>query len=105
MAARPLTLALAIALIVGGAVAPTVAQAGDAANASSAIGDTAKAQKLETLYDEYWEETLRLNPIQATFQGDPRYNDQLPNFLTARSRRENREFIERWLKRVEDIGP
>ena len=105
MAARPLALTLAIALILGAAAAPTVAQAADAADASSAAGDTAKAQRLEALYDEYWEETLRLNPIQATFQGDPRYNDQLPNFLTEQSRRENREFTERWLKRVEDIGP
>lgn len=105
MAARPLALTLAIALILGAAAAPAVAQAADAADASSAAGDTAKAQRLEALYDEYWEETLRLNPIQATFQGDPRYNDQLPNFLTEQSRRENREFVERWLKRVEGIGP
>lgn len=105
MAARPLALAFAIALIVGAAAAPTVAQAAESTNASGTVGDTAKAQRLESLYEEYWEETLRLNPIQATFQGDPRYNDQLPNFLTEQSRRENREFTERWLKRVENIGP
>ena len=46
MSARPLTLALAIALIVGGAAAPTIAQAGDTASASNAAGYTAKAQTL-----------------------------------------------------------
>jgi uncharacterized protein (DUF885 family) len=99
----PAALALAVTIGLGGAAtlpAPALA-AGQGATAN----DTAKAAKLNALYAEYWEDVLRLNPIQATFQGDPRYNDQLPNFLTAESRAEQKAFTERWLKRIEAIGP
>ena len=98
----PAALALAVTLGLGGAAtlpAPALAAGQVAAN------DTAKAARLNALYAEYWEDVLRLNPIQATFQGDPRYNDQLPNFLTAESRAEQRAFTEGWLKRIEAIGP
>jgi uncharacterized protein (DUF885 family) len=95
-----LVLAVAVALAGGSGVSFTAfaAPQADAAKAES------KAQTLNRLYGEYWEELLRLNPIQATFQGDPRYNDQLPNFLTEESRRENHAFIERWLRKIETIG-
>ena len=95
-----LVLAVAVALAGGSGISFTAfaAPQTDAAKAES------KAQTLNRLYGEYWEELLRLNPIQATFQGDPRYNDQLPNFLTEESRRENHAFIERWLRKIETIG-
>lgn len=35
----------------------------------------------QKLFDAYWEESLELNPVNATFVGDARYNDRLPNFL------------------------
>lgn len=101
---NPVLLAIAIAAAVAGLVGiPASAQAADAA-ATSATTAESKAQTLNRLYGEYWEELLRLNPLQATFQGDSRYNDQLPNFLTEASRRENSEFNLRWLKRIEAIG-
>ena len=37
------------------------------------------AQSLHDLVEAYFEEYLQLDPIEATFIGDPRYNDQLPN--------------------------
>lgn len=37
----------------------------------------------QKLFDAYWEESLELNPINATFVGDERYNDRLPNLLGA----------------------
>ncbi len=37
---------------------------------------------LATVLEAYHEESLQLNPLSATFQGDKRYNDTLPNFLT-----------------------
>jgi hypothetical protein len=39
------------------------------------------AARLDQLVDAYFEELLKLNPLLATFIGDPRYNDQLPNSL------------------------
>jgi uncharacterized protein (DUF885 family) len=95
-----LVFAVAVALAGGSCVSFTAFAAPQADSAKT----ESKAQTLNRLYGEYWEELLRLNPIQATFQGDPRYNDQLPNFLTEASRRENHAFTERWLRKIETIG-
>lgn len=35
------------------------------------------------VFEGYHEDQLKLNPISATFQGDNRYNDTLPNFLSS----------------------
>ncbi|MCW0450544.1 DUF885 family protein [Xanthomonas sacchari] len=63
-----------------------------------------KAQQLNRLYDDYWEASLKLNPLQATFQGDSRYNDQLPNFLSAAFRQQSHDFTVEWLGKAEAIG-
>lgn len=64
---------------------------------------TAVAQQLEGLYEEFWEEQLKLNPVQATFVGDARYNDQLPNFLSPEFRQQAHDFTQKWLDRVAAI--
>ncbi|HEU0305676.1 MAG TPA: DUF885 family protein, partial [Lysobacter sp.] len=99
MPLRPLVLSLALAL----AATATPAFAAQAPQAAQA--EQGKAARLNALYEQYWEETLKLNPIQATFQGDPRYNDQLPDFLSAEFRQQAHDFTVRWLKAVKDIGP
>ncbi|SFK29117.1 DUF885 domain-containing protein [Lysobacter sp. cf310] len=100
MTLRPLALALALTV-----AAATAAPAYSAQAPKAAAVDQAKAAKLNTLYGQYWEEVLKLNPVQATFQGDNRYNDQLPDFGTAEYRKESHDFTVRWLKTVQDIGP
>ena len=35
-------------------------------------------KSLTKFFDDYYEEYLKMNPLQATSQGDNRYNDQLP---------------------------
>ncbi|MEE7560260.1 DUF885 family protein, partial [Xanthomonas sp. Kuri4-2] len=64
-----------------------------------------KAQQLNLIYDQYWDASLKLNPLQATFQGETRYNDQLPNFLSAAFRQQSHEFTVEWLRKVEALGP
>ncbi|MDR0182704.1 DUF885 domain-containing protein [Lysobacter arvi] len=102
--ARPsLRLPLAIALVLGTAFAlPSAAFAQAPATASAT--QNAKATRLDAMYEQYWEELLKLNPLQATFQGDSRYNDQLPNTMSAQYRQQMREFNTRWLKQVKDVG-
>ncbi|MEO6103455.1 MAG: DUF885 family protein [Pseudoxanthomonas sp.] len=101
---RPSLLALALS---AGLIAPAVhaayAAPAPAATVSNAQSN-AKAAQLQKLYAEYWEEVLKLNPVQATFQGDPRYNDQLPDFGSATYRRQQHDFTVRWLKTVENVG-
>ena len=43
--------------------------------------------------------------MQATFQGDTRYNDQLPDFGSAEYRKQQHDFTVRWLKTVEGGRP
>ncbi|HEY0504449.1 MAG TPA: DUF885 family protein [Lysobacter sp.] len=95
---RPL--ALALALTVSAAAASPVL----AATPQATAAQPAKAERLNAMYEQYWEELLKLNPLQATFQGDNRYNDRLPNTLSAQYRRQMHDFNTRWLKSARDIG-
>ncbi|OQP82316.1 hypothetical protein IA54_020735 [Xanthomonas phaseoli pv. syngonii LMG 9055] len=64
-----------------------------------------KAQQLNLLYDQYWDASLKLNPLQATFQGESRYNDHLPNFLSPAFRQQSHDFTVLWLGKAEALGP
>ena len=68
------------------------------------VRQQSKAAQLNRIYDEYWDASMRLNPLQATFQGDTRHNDQLPNILSAAYRQQSHDFTIEWLGKVEKIG-
>ncbi|MBS0225825.1 MAG: DUF885 family protein, partial [Proteobacteria bacterium] len=93
-------LALAVAIA---AVVPTL-HAAPAKTAHAPAASNAKAKQLDTLYAQYWNESLKLNPLSATYQGDNRYNDQLPDFYSAAFRKQNHDFTARWLKKIESVG-
>ena len=57
-------------------------------------------QALSQLFTDYWEESLAMNPLEATFVGDARYNDRLPNFLSAEDIAKQLAFAERWRARA-----
>jgi hypothetical protein len=46
---------------------------------ANAEGQLSEAEKASAIYEEFFEVSLRMNPVEATFLGDTRYNDQLPN--------------------------
>jgi uncharacterized protein (DUF885 family) len=104
MTPRLLVAAISLALTLSacgsqeGAPAPTAAPA--PATAPARPDAAALAAQLETLYGQYWEEQLQLNPLQATFVGDTRYNDRLPNFLAEENRRLIHAFNQRWLDKI-----
>ena len=56
------------------------------------------------MYAEFWEENLKLNPVTATFAGDPRYNAELPNFLSPEFEEKTRDFEQKYLDRARAIG-
>ncbi|MEO6065876.1 MAG: DUF885 family protein [Lysobacterales bacterium] len=102
-----LSVVIAGAIALGGcANAPSNETALDASAtpATSLSNFSAKAARLTALYERYWEENLVRNPLAATFQGDPRYNDQLPNFLSKDYRDETHQFNTRWLETVRAVG-
>ena len=52
---------------------------------------------LATLFNAYWEDRAKLFPLNATAQGDNRYNDQLPNDQTRAFREQQRRFYQQYL--------
>jgi uncharacterized protein (DUF885 family) len=102
---RSALLVVAITAALGGCQTPAPTRADDPVASTTTVQPADdKAQKLNALYAEYWEEYLELNPLQATFQGDARYNDRMPNFLSAEFRKKSHDFTTRWLGRVEAVG-
>jgi len=63
-----------------------------------------RAAQLNNMYAEFWEEYLKLNPITATFAGDPRYNGELLNFLSPEFEKQSGAFHKSYLDRARAIG-
>ena len=101
MSLRPLSLALALAL--GLAACQPAADAPPAADAAQ-VQPAERAARLQQLYADYWEASLQLNPLQATFVGDPRYADQLPDFYSAGFRAREAAFLREWRDQARAIG-
>ena len=102
MTLRPMSLALAISLALG---LPTVAHASAApasTESTQASANPADAA-VEAMFAEYWEASLKLSPLRATFVGDARYNDQMPDVFSAQARAESDAFNRAWLGRLATI--
>ena len=104
MELRPILLALAVTLAIAGCERTPPTDATTPATPAAKQSPPAKAAQLTQLYAEYWEEYLKLNPLTATFQGDPRYNAELPDFGSAAYRAQSEQFTRDWLMKVEAIG-
>ncbi|MGO1069435.1 DUF885 domain-containing protein [Lysobacter sp. CA199] len=104
LAASLLSTAVAATLCLASTAFAAPSKADPNVGAKPAVTLQTKGEKLTRLYDQYWEEKLKLYPLLATAQGDHRYNDQLQNFASAAFRKQQREFVERWLKAVEQVG-
>ncbi|TNJ34216.1 DUF885 family protein [Arenimonas terrae] len=99
MTLRPLALALALAL----AACQPAAEA-PVAEAAPTVQPAERAAQLNALYADFWEASLKLNPLQATFVGDARYNDQMPDFFSAEYRAKGEAFNREWLAKAQAIG-
>jgi uncharacterized protein (DUF885 family) len=99
-----LVLAIALALSACGGESTPTATSDAAPTAAADAPQVDRAAELGKLYREYWEENLKLNPVQATFIGDKRYNDQLPNFLAPEYQAKTLDLAKRYLDRARAIG-
>ncbi len=59
---------------------------------------------LANVLDAYWEDYLRLHPLQATFTGDHRYDDQLTNPLDPQHRSDLKAFCRYYGNRVSEFA-
>ncbi|GAB3328778.1 DUF885 family protein [Hymenobacter humi] len=67
------------------------------ASGKGAATTVATSAPLAALFDAYWEDRAKLFPLNATSQGDYRYNDQLPNDQTRAFRQQQERFYEQYL--------
>ena len=57
---------------------------------------------IASIFDDYYEDGLKLNPIGATFEGDNRYNDTLPNFLSDSYKKEVKQYYTNYKSKLND---
>jgi uncharacterized protein (DUF885 family) len=65
---------------------------------------TTDAQKLSQLFDDYFEEHLRLFPVFATSVGDHRYNDRVGNAISEEHREQQRFLYTKYLNELAKLG-
>jgi uncharacterized protein (DUF885 family) len=77
-----------------------------ACNQSKTSNSSAKTdnQELAKVFDNYFEESLKLFPLNATYIGDNRYNDQLPNDGSAEFLAKSKAFYENYLAQVKHFN-
>ena len=90
--ARPLLPLLLMMMMFGTTAAqqyPTTNETAGASSPGATSRATAKAtpqpdaaRQLNRLFEDYFERSLQLNPLQATFIGDHRYDDRLTNDIS-----------------------
>ena len=101
MLLRPIALAISLVFLATG-ISHVSANTSTTSSVSKAA--TSKSEQLNQLYEDYWEEGLKLDPVGATYQGDSRYNDLLPDYDSAEYRQLSHVYTEKWLKKIEAIG-
>ncbi|NVK21068.1 MAG: DUF885 domain-containing protein [Kangiellaceae bacterium] len=62
-----------------------------------------EAEKANELYKEYWQRNLEMNPLNATFLGDHRYNDRLGDFGSPEGLAKQLAFAKEFLQRINNI--
>ena len=62
----------------------TAAQAPSVQRPAVAKSRNAQSQELERIVEEYYDRHLELNPLQATAEGDHRYDDRLGDYLSEK---------------------
>jgi uncharacterized protein (DUF885 family) len=81
---------------------PTGTQALDAQLPATA-NDT--RQQLDALFENYFEDNLRANPVLATYIGDHRYDDQLPNSIGPQYLAASRSMNQKYLAAIRALDP
>jgi len=74
-------LGVAISITLQGCATAPSAPVAAAPVATTAAAATDTRQQLHALFESYFEDDLRANPLRATYIGDHRYDDQLPNSI------------------------
>ncbi|MFD2515039.1 DUF885 domain-containing protein [Pontibacter locisalis] len=60
-------------------------------------------QNISQVFENYFEERLKLFPLEATAIADSRYNDQLPNDLSQEHKQQVRQLYQKYLNQINQI--
>jgi uncharacterized protein (DUF885 family) len=89
---------------------PAPSQADEATASARGVESTTDAadddrvERLDALYEAFFEDSLELNPLRATFMGDHRWSDRWPNSLGEEHRAQTLAMQEDYLARLREIG-
>ncbi len=98
-------LGIAIAFTLQGCVTAPSRPAETSPVAGTAAASTDTRQQLDALFESYFEDNLRANPVLATYIGDHRYDDQLPNSIGPEYLAAARAMNQRYLAAIRAIDP
>ena len=62
-----------------------------------------QSEEINQVFENYYQESLRLYPLNATSQGDQRYNDFLPDNLTDKFKNEEKIFYLNFRNRLDEF--
>ncbi|XOV77541.1 MAG: DUF885 family protein [Aestuariibacter sp.] len=100
-------LALAVALAISSGITACNAINGSKKDNTSSVAASSKQQtesaKLNSLLTEHFNESLKRNPVYATFVGVHDYNDQFGLPISDENRANDLAFEKRYLKAINDI--
>lgn len=87
-----------IAVVLAGCADKTADTAGNAVAPAAAAQNA--DQQLTALVEAYWDKYLELNPLQATLNGDYRFNNRLENNISPEYLAKSRELESDYLKQL-----
>ena len=76
---------------------------GSSATAESELSQQKEAKKLSSLLEDYFEQSMALSPVSATFVGIDKYNDQFSLPINKKNLAFYEEFEKRYLQEINAI--
>jgi uncharacterized protein (DUF885 family) len=70
-----------------------------------AVAIASPAEDLHRVVEEYFDRSMEMNPVFATFNGDHRFNDRLANSIGPEHRAASEELEREYLAKIEAIDP
>jgi uncharacterized protein (DUF885 family) len=102
---RSLLVVAAALLVAACAGTPTAAPDRAEVPAATTAAAATESRRLHELVEAYFEEQLRLRPLQATSIGDPRYNDRYEVTISPEWRSRALAVEQEYLSRVQRVDP
>jgi len=66
--------------------------------------NTEESQKLNKLFEDFFEELIQLFPIYASYIGDKRYDDKFANDISEEHRNQQKELFNKYLNQISEIN-